>query len=144
MLHYYNHYIALYYQNQQICYYYSSKGFLDEKDFMTSYSIVKTTSENFIEMYKKYPELRNLVGYRETRKGIKVWNSEDYFTTQVVPKKIILRQWKEPIELEIKSIYRKCDKSITIKDILNSYDVDNAIRYLAERGLSVIKESEVI
>ncbi len=72
-------------------------------------------------------------GITKKRKGLKLFFWDDLFTN--------VKQWKEDLNIEIKTTWREYKP--TIKEIMSFNDSDKAIQYLVERGLntsSLMKE----
>ena len=72
-------------------------------------------------------------GITKRRKGLKLFFWDDLFTN--------VKQWKEDLNIEIKTTWREYKP--TIKEIMSFNDSDKAIQYLVERGLntsSLMKE----
>ena len=65
-------------------------------------------------------------GITKRRKGLKIFFWDDIFTN--------IKQWKEDLNIEIKTTWREYKP--TIKDIMSFNDSDKAIQYLVERGLN--------
>lgn len=65
-------------------------------------------------------------GITKRRKGLKLFFWDDLFTS--------VKQWKEDLDIEIKTTWKEYQPSI--KMLMNFYDSDKAIQYLAERGLN--------
>ena len=63
------------------------------------------------------------------RKGLKLFFWNNLFLN--------VKQWKEDLNIEITTTWKEYQPSI--KMLMNFYDSDKAIQYLAERGLKLIK-----
>ena len=121
MMKYYKHMTGFYIDNdKQPFYTYCNYEMLDQ---VPKTEIIKINWDNVL----KFCENDILpFGIRKTRKGLRLYFS-DYYRT--------IKQWKENLNIEIKTTYEECTPSI--KKIINYHDGDKAIQYLVERGLNI-------
>lgn len=98
--------------------------------------IEKVSWENLEEQYAKYGI--NL--------SFNVWNLKkgrvvSFFINKMTPFFLKewekdIKEWKEPLDITIEIVYKK-DTCVTIEEVLKWHDIEKAIQYLKERGLTV-------
>ena len=130
MLKFYECYATTYYNGEKI----GTKdcGIYVEEENSVQNHTEKLTWENLTEKYQKAG-----ICYKFTiinlKKGRKIYFFDDYYERCFRS----IKEWKtKELNIEIKYEYKE-NKYISINDVLKLHDVEKAIQYLNERGLTI-------
>lgn len=133
MLEFYEYSADAYYNDKFICEVGWGQLLTDKKPQDKEYN---ATWDNIVDILESIP-IRGDYDIRQRKKGMKIsfynWNGFWYE----------IKQWKSPeLNVKIKVSYKKINKSIS--KVLEWPDSEKALKYLVERGLTVIQKYDTI
>lgn len=107
--------------------------------------VVKLTWDNLLENFAKDGAWYRF-GWYKRKKGLAIeFYLEDMSLNiiDIIRGKNIVKQWKDPeLNITIEYKYEKVNRSIS--EVLNYHDNEKALKYLVERGLTVIQKCDTI
>jgi len=130
MLTFYECYATTYYNERKVSTKYC--GTLVEDENNVQNHIEKITWENLNEKYQKNGNCYKFT-IANVKKGRKIYFFDDCYDRCFNT----VKEWKEKeLNIEIKYEYKE-NKYVSINDVLKLHNVEKAIRYLNERGLTI-------
>lgn len=125
----YIHKMTVYNNNKEIAYVHCGTGLAD---IIPDNHTDNVNWNNLNEYYKKY-DLIAPFNIWNTKKGRRI----SFFNSSIFNKNTWdIKEWKTDLNLTFKHDYMK-DDWVSIEDVLKWRDIDKAIQYLKEHGLSI-------
>ena len=110
----------------------------EEETFSCSSEKIEVTWENLEDVYEKIGGLRLPFDWWTFKKGRAV---ERFDVSPFHKKTWSFYEWKEKLDIQITIDIEKANKTfLSINDIMSNFPSEIAIKYLVERGLSIINK----